>query len=311
MMKIERLLNMTIILLNRRKVTAKELAEKFDITVRTVYRDVETLNASGIPVISYQGYEGGFCIAENFKLSKQLLTFDDITSLLSLLNGVNNTLQNREVDSVIEKITALIPDDREEEYRSQSDSFIIDLTPWGKSSESEKRVTLIHKAVSDSQKISFFYTSAHGAGTERIVEPHSLVMKNFSWYLLAFCTLRKEFRVFKLVRIHELTTVDERFVRRPVDPHDYFQPAEESRHYSNVELSFKASMRYKIQEMFSEDMYEVQEDGSILASFSMPIDDWVVSMILGYGENVKVLSPNSLKETIKDKINSLQQLYSH
>ena len=95
-MKIERLLAMTIMLLNRKKMTAKDLADYFEVSVRTIYRDVETLNQSNIPIVSYQGYDGGFCIPDHYKLSRQLLTFSDMLSILTTLKGVNQTLKNKD-----------------------------------------------------------------------------------------------------------------------------------------------------------------------------------------------------------------------
>ncbi len=310
-MKIERLLTMTILLLNRRKVTAKELAEQFDITVRTVYRDMETLNASGIPVISYQGYEGGFCIADNFKMSRQLLTFDDITSLLSLLKGVNKTLHNRDVDSVIEKITALIPSEREEEYHTHSNSFIIDITPWGSGTNIDSLVTDMHSAVSESRKISFDYTTVNGNVSTRTVDPHTMVMKNFSWYLLGFCNLREQFRVFKLVRMKKCVVLDERFIRHDIDPHDFFSAENDSRSLMDVVLKFSASMRYKIEESFDYAQYKTDDDGSILVSFQIQEDDWVTSMVLSYGEDVTVVSPPRLRDAVAEKIKKMQMIYSN
>ncbi len=215
-MKIERLLAITIMLLNRRKVTAKELSEYFGVSIRTIYRDVETLNHSGIPVISWQGYEGGFCISDNYKLSRQLLTFDDMLSILTTLKGINKTLKNRDIDNSIEKISALIPEDKEEAYQVHSDSFIIDISPWGANEIHEQVVQTVHQAIGNSLLISFKYIGANGKESDRIVEPHTLVMKSFSWYLLAFCKLRNEFRVFRLQRMHNVEISNEHFVRRKV-----------------------------------------------------------------------------------------------
>ncbi len=309
-MKIERLLTMTILLLNRRKVTAKELAEQFNITVRTVYRDIETLNASGIPVISYQGYEGGFCIADNFKMSRQLLTFDDITSLLSLLKGVNQTLHNRDVASVIEKITALIPSEREAEYQTHSNSFMIDITPWGRGAHIEELITDMHSAVSESRKVTFDYTTANGNSSIRSVEPHTMVMKSFSWYLLGYCELREQFRLFKLVRMQNISISETRFVRREIDPQKFFSNGSDTRPLMDVVLKFDSSMRYKIEEDFDSSQYKINEDASLTVSFPIQEDEWVTSMILSYGANVTVLSPARLQKRVAQEIQKMQTLYS-
>lgn len=309
-MKIERLLTMTVMLLNRRKVTAKELADYFDVTVRTIYRDVETLNASGIPVISYQGYEGGFCIAENFKLSRQLLTFDDILSLLSLLKGVNRTLKNREVNAVIEKITALIPTDREAEYEKHSGSFIIDITPWGSSKKDDQLIADLHHSVANSHLLTFDYISSQGSGSTRSVEPHTMVLKSFTWYLVGFCRLRKEFRVFRVSRIRNLKIEAERFVRREFNPYDYFAGKEDPRPLVHMILKFSQRVSFKIEEIFH-DAIVAKDDESITVEVSMPEDDWIVGMILNYGDDVEVVKPVHLREKIIEKINKMIKIYTN
>lgn len=309
-MKIERLLTMTIMLLNRRKVTAKELADHFDVTVRTIYRDVETLNASGIPVISYQGYEGGFCIAENFKLSRQLLTFDDIVQLLSLLKGVNRTLQNREVAGVIEKITALIPSDKEEEYEQQSGSFIIDISSWGNSSKFDLLISDLHRSVADSILVRFTYITAQGATSERVVEPHTMVLKSFTWYLIGFCRLRQEFRIFRLSRVRECTLSSERFIRREIDPYTFFQEKGDSRPMVTLRLRFSTRIAFRIEEMFSEHILE-RDAEHLLVEFTIPEDEWIYGMILNYGNDVEVLEPPHVRKTIIEKIEKLKKVYSN
>lgn len=309
-MKIERLLTMTIMLLNRRKVTAKELADHFDVTVRTIYRDVETLNASGIPVISYQGYEGGFCIAENFKLSRQLLTFDDIVQLLSLLKGINRTLKNREVHSVIEKITALIPSDKEEEYEQHSSSFIIDISSWGSSSRYDQLISDLHRSVADSNLIQFKYITAQGTISERTVEPHTMVLKSFTWYLIGFCRLRQEFRIFRLSRIRECNLSSERFVRREFDPYSFFQEKGNSRPMVTLRLRFSTRIAFRIEEMFSE--YILNRDAKyLLVEFTIPDDEWIYGMILNYGNDVEVLEPPHVRNAIIKKIEKLKEVYSN
>lgn len=125
------MLTITIMLLNRERISAKELADKFEISVRTVYRDIEAINLAGIPIISYSGNNGGFGIMENYKIDRQLLTLNDMTAILSALKGVNTTLEDRELDSAIEKIKSLLPRDRAFEMDQRSEQIIFDILPWG------------------------------------------------------------------------------------------------------------------------------------------------------------------------------------
>lgn len=308
-MKIERLLTITLMLLNRRKVQAKDLAEYFGISLRTVYRDVETLNSSGIPVISSQGYDGGFSIPENFRMSRQLFTFEDMLSVLTTLKGVNHTLKNRDIDRAIEKIAALIPEEKEDQYHRHLDSLMIDIGPWGGSGRQQELLETIQRAIGRSQLITFEYTAMAGKATLRLVEPHTLVLKSFNWYLLGFCRKRRDFRVFRLSRMRCLEVRDDSFLRRTINPREYFEPEKDSRPLVEVILRFSGQIRIKVEESFASDQVISEEGGSMLVTFSIPEDDWIVSMILGWGDDVEVVSPPRLREAVWQKIIGMQKKY--
>lgn len=308
-MKIERLLAITVMLLNQRKVTAKELAEHFEVSLKTIYRDFETLNMAGIPVISQQGYEGGFCMPDNFKLSRQLLSYDEMVSILTSLKGINNTLDNKEITRIIEKITALIPSDKKELYKQHGESFIIDISPWGASPQHKGLMQQVHKAISTSTLLQFHYTAAQGKKSQRSVEPHTLVFKNFNWYLLAYCRLRQDFRIFRLSRMRQFAVSPERFVRRSCDPLMYFKSEMDSRATTEIVLKFSPRVKVRVEEIFTEDQLYYNEDGSITATFLLPEDEWLNSFILSFGEEVELLSPASLRNSIQKKIAKIQKVY--
>lgn len=309
-MKIERLLAITVLLLNRRRVTAGELADRFQVSVRTIYRDLETLNGASIPIVACQGHGGGFCIPDNYKLSRQLLTFDDMVSILTTLNGVNRTLGNEDIARVIEKIAALIPEEKEPLYRTCSDSFIVDITPWGMSGRLRESVQTVHDAVSSSLLLSFDYTTAEGGRSRRTVEPHTLISKNFIWYVLGFCRLREDFRLFRLSRIRDLSPSQEHFLRRVVDPYSFISDADDQPLVQLV-LKFHAEIRVKVEEYFPEQQLRVEPDGTLIATITLPETDWIVSFLLGFGDMVEVLSPPLWREKIWGKCTRMQKIYSN
>jgi predicted DNA-binding transcriptional regulator YafY len=308
-MKIERLLSITLMLLNRRKVQAKDLAEYFAVSLRTIYRDVETLNSSGIPVISSQGYEGGFSIPDNFRMSRQLFTFEDMLSVLTTLKGVNHSLKNRDIDRAIEKITALIPEEKEDVYHRHLDSLMIDIGPWGGTGRQQDELATIQRAIGRSQLLAFDYTAMSDKTSHRLVEPHTLVLKSFHWYLLGYCRKRRDFRVFRLSRMRRLTVRDESFLRRMIDPRQYFEPENDSRPPVEIVLRFSARVRVKVEESFPPEQVVEERSGSILVTFSIPEDDWIVSMILGWGDDAEVVSPLWLRAAVQQKIISMQKKY--
>ena len=310
-MKIERLLAITVMLLNQRKVTAKELAEFFEVSLKTIYRDFETLNMAGIPVISYQGYEGGFCIPDNFKLTRQLLTYDEMVSILTSLKGINNTLNNKEVSRIIEKITALIPADKKELYKQHGESFIIDISPWAGSPQHKGTMQQVHRAISTSTLLQFHYTAAHGNESLRSVEPHTLAFKNFNWYLLGYCKLREDFRIFRLSRMRNLINLPERFTRRNCDPLIYFHGELDSRPTVEVILKFSARVKVRVEEIFVKDQLQYDCDGTITATFHLPEDEWISSFVLSFGEDAELLSPPKWRHNIQKKLTRMQDIYTN
>lgn len=307
-MKIERLLAIIVLLLNRRRMTARELAERFEVSVRTIYRDIQTLNGAGIPVCSSQGHEGGISISENYTLSRQLLSLDDMLNIITMLKGVNGTLQNPDVERVIEKITALIPQEEESRYCNHMESFVVDITAWGMQERIAASLKIVHCAITDSLCTDFTYTDANGQKTRRKVEPHTLVFKNFGWYLLAFCRIRDDFRIFRLSRIRDLQSSSEHFLRRECPDLQEIMTWKE-RPVVELKLRFNSAIRIKVEDYFAEEQLTIQSDGSILATFEMPEDDWILSFLLSFGSDVEVLSPQHWRELVQKKCTEIQNLY--
>ncbi|MCG8617450.1 MAG: YafY family transcriptional regulator [Desulfobacterales bacterium] len=316
-MKIDRLLAITILLLNRRRMTAKDLADHFEVSVRTIYRDVETLNRSGIPVITYQGHGGGLCIPDHYKLSRQLLTFSDMVSILTTLKGVNRTLKNQDIDRAIEKITSLIPDEKEALFKQRADSFLVDLEPWGASGRGRDIMATVHEGVTRSNLITFAYTKPGSAPEERIVEPYTLAFKGWSWYLLAFCRTRSDFRIFKLRRMRDIRLLPEHFVRKEISPADHFGTS-----YDRSEkLSFTLLINEKIHGQMSEyvpsenmvpDPGDGDSDGRRWrVTMSLPENEWLYGFLLSLGPDARVVSPARLRQILAKKIHQMKKNYSN
>jgi predicted DNA-binding transcriptional regulator YafY len=212
--KIERLLAIIVLLLNRRKITARELAERFEVSIRTIYRDIATLNGAGIPVISSQGQAGGLAIPDGYKLSRQLLTARDLEAMLATLRGVNQTLANKDLQRIIETLDNLVPKDDEPTNVPLHRPLVVDITPWGPTITPEQTIQTMQRAVDGALLLDFSYTDASGQASRRTVEPHSLVFKGYAWYVIAYCRLRRDFRLFRLSRISAPYLRGESFVRR-------------------------------------------------------------------------------------------------
>ncbi len=308
-MRIDRMLAIVVMLLNRERITARELAEKFEVSIRTVYRDIEAINQAGVPIVSYSGNDGGFGILENFKLDRQLLTFNDMLAILSALKGVNTTLADREIDTAIEKISSLVPKEKINELELRFEQLVIDVSPWGFKEEDQKKLKEIYQAITENLLIRFEYRNLKGEKNLRIIEPMTLLFKGYAWYLLGYCRLRADFRSFKLNRITELIVLDEEFVRKESSYREF--PVSGNKNNTSVHLIMKFSpeVRSNVEEYFDGDNIAYQEDGYLIVNVDWTEDEWIYSNILSYGENVEVLEPLHIREIIRARATKLYKLY--
>ncbi len=308
-MRIDRMLAITIMLLNRERISARELADHFEVSVRTIYRDIDAINLAGIPVISYPGNSGGFGIMENFKLDRQLLTLNDMIAIISALKGISDTLDYRELDTAIEKISNLMPDRSGEKGIQLTEQLVIDILPWGYRKRQRDVLQVVHQSIQACRKLSFLYRNSQGESIHRTVEPMTLVFKGYAWYLFAYCTLKSDYRIFRLSRMGDLEVSGETFVRRDASYRRYFLPEEKIPSMVDLVLEFSPDMRSRVEDYYDENLIEGGENGCLIVSVSFPEDEWVYSHILSYGENVKVLQPERIAQIIEKKAQRISQLY--
>ncbi|RUM36698.1 MAG: YafY family transcriptional regulator, partial [Desulfobulbus sp.] len=150
-MKLDRLLSIVIMLLNRQRVQAKDLADHFEVSTRTIYRDIEAINRAGIPVVTHQGNKGGLGIIDSYKLDRQVLTLQDMVTMLSVLKGVNSTFKDRQINNAIEKIHALVPEHKQEFVKNHVDQIVIDVMPWGSSLKHKEKMMTLQQAIAKNQ----------------------------------------------------------------------------------------------------------------------------------------------------------------
>ncbi|ADO77508.1 helix-turn-helix transcriptional regulator [Halanaerobium praevalens] len=301
-MKLYRLLAIVMYLMNRKKVTAKELADYFEVSVRTIYRDLEAINQAGVPIISYQGSNGGYSIIDNYKIDKQILNCDEMNSILVALEGLNTTLNKREFKDIKEKIKVLIPD-FEKERMEKNKKYFIDFNPWGINNIEKNKIDLIEKAIDKNILLNFSYTDLKGVSTTRIVEAMTLVLRGNSWYLYGYCRLRADYRFFKIYRIKELKILKEKFKRKDREFEESFltENIQSKRKTINLVMRFKPEVKLQIEEYFNEDDIIFEEDGTLLVKVSFTEDEWLYSFILSFGDKIEILEPFYLRKIIKEQ----------
>lgn len=302
-MKIDRLLGIITLLLQCDKVTAPELAKKFEVSRSTIHRDIDDICKAGIPIITYQGGDGGISIADGYKLDKSVLTVDELQSIITALKSLGSVSDTARIERLIEKLSP-----KTEAVVSVKDSILIDLSSHYKSSLSEK-ISLIKSAISGNKLVRFDYYSEKGL-SNRTIEPYFITFKWTSWYVFGYCRDRNNFRLFKLNRLWRHRMLDEIFTPREIpseefDLDDYF--TDENR----IIILFDKSLEYRLVEEYGPDCYMVTEDGSLKFSVGYTNRDYMISWVLGFGDKARVVDPVDLANEIKEKAKNIILNYEH
>lgn len=295
-MKLDRLLSIVIILLSRELVSAQELAERFGVTVRTIYRDLEAIDLAGIPVVSQAGPGGGFGIDPGYTIDRRVLGLRDLSSILAALKGVNEALGDEALGSALEKLRSMAP--RTGAGTAYEERLVIDLFPWGKRDEERAMASVIDEAILESRILRFSYASLGKERDDRAVEPMTLVFKAYSWYLWGYCRKRGDFRLFKLARMKDLRSSMERFQRRPGSYRG--DPIPAPAETEEIKLRFGRDRLESVQEWFPSEGIRLEQGGGIVVTMKVPPGDWIVNTLLGMGTEVEVLEPLPLRERLAD-----------
>lgn len=239
-MRLDRMLGITMELLTRQRVTAAGLASRFEVSIRTIYRDIELINQAGIPVVSYTGADGGFELMNGFFLTKQHFSVEDLSVIYHLLEGMDGAMGGRAA-SFMHKLSGLQP----ELLNGKHNKLIFDMS----TSPSEKAVIWpLIDALNGHRVVSFSYTSASGTRTARRVEPMALYWESRAWYLEGYCLMRKARRFFRVSRLSALELTDEQFQPRDAST----LPAEEENAGLHVHLRFDAQVSQRVKEQFKD-----------------------------------------------------------
>lgn len=285
-MQESRLFKIVYHLLDKGQATAPELAKRFEVSVRTIYRDIDALSAAGIPVYAEAGRNGGIRLMSDFVLDQALLSGEEKREILAALQSINIT-GNLAGSSTIQKLSAL--------FALSSENWLeVDFSRWGNQGFDKEKFETLKSAVIHCRHVRIRYAGSDGSVGERTVQPYKLVYKSKAWYLKAFCTEKQDMRTFKLNRILELTLLEESFVRRSFPE----EPADDEGIYPFVRLRFPKEMAYRVYDEFDGNQIERQENGDLIASARMPEGAWLIGFLLSFGTQVEIVSPAYLKEEI-------------
>lgn len=295
-MKIDRLLGIITTLLQKGKVTAPYLAEKFEVSRRTILRDLDDICMAGIPIVTTQGGDGGIAIAEGYKLDKSVLTTSELQSIVTGLRSIQGIEKPAAIERLVQKLAPEDGTPRDGAVISLRDSIVIDLASHYKNDLSEK-ISLIKDAINTRRLIEFDYYYIKGM-THRVIEPYFIAFKWSSWYVFGFCTERQDFRVFKLNRLWELKAMDTTFFPREI-PADRLELGGSLADTNEVQVLFDPSVRYRLIEDFGFRSFKEIENGELLFTVGYTNKDYILSWILAFGDKATVLSPPELAAEIR------------
>lgn len=306
-MKLDRMLYIVTYLLNHRKVRAQELADQFEVSVRTIYRDIDAISQAGIPIVTYQGMDGGIGLVEGFKLDRNLLTGEEVSKIVNALKGVQSISEDTKIKLLIEKLTGITAD---KALMPTGDEIMIDLSSWSRYDQLSKSIRRIKDAIRDRRLIRFLYYT-NKTLTERQAEPYQIIYKESNWYLYAFCRLRNDFRLFKLRRMSGLDILDERFEPKPCSVEDlHWDEAFDRSSQMEIVVLFDPIMKYSVDDIFGVENYEYTDDGRLRVTFLMPEAVWLYGFLLGFGDKAEIIEPPGLREEIGRMAESIARIYS-
>lgn len=296
-MKFEIMLGILFELLSKKCVTAKYLAEKYEVSVRSIYRYISSLEMAGVPLYTIRGNKGGFSIIDTYKLSSTFMTVDEFEHTISTLTAINSGIPDKILEGVILKLKASIKNEYSG-FDIKGGNLIIDAGPWGDTVGYKSKLTLISQSIENSLSLSITYHDRNGEVTQRIIEPHFIVFKQGLWYVYAYCNLRKEFRFFKTGRIENATLLKTPFIKQKISKEDMPLNWHENVLAESIDFIVEKSVRADIEEWIGiENVSEIK--GKIVAHAILPFDKGLVSKLMSFGNNITVLSPKKLIDEIK------------
>lgn len=309
---LNRLLGIIYVLMSKQTVTAKELAERFEVSVRTIYRDIENLSMAGIPVYTRKGKNGGISLTEQFVLNKMLVTKQEQEQILSALISLQETGAQKESET-LHKLG--------EFFKTEPVNWVsIDLSDW--SGRRQEMFELVKEAILSHKVLSFDYYGQYGDMSRRVVEPAQLIFKEYAWYLRAFCRTRQDWRLFKLLRMKRVEMKEESFSSMNKEPklgwHDsddssevyvcQKEKAEEG--MTLIQLVIERGAAPWVYDRFEEEEITVLENGDFLVEARYLVDEWTYGMILSFGAAARVLEPVEVREEIIRRIERMKSNYA-
>lgn len=297
-----------MLLLTREKIGGKQLAEMFEVSLRTTYRDIESINRAGIPIVTTSGANGGIGIMREYKVEKGIFTTSDITAMLMGLGFISNTLSSEETANTLAKVQSFIPEEQRHEITLKANQIAIDLSSWT-GSDLTAKIEMIRSALDGHKVLSFLYWSRQGEKAPREMEPHKLLFKGNYWYVQGYCLTKKDFRLFKLSRISALAIEPDTFEPRTAPPafEDFTEGM--SQKTIEIELLARGSILDRILDYCGErDVAPVGED-LYRVRLSFVEDDHGYGILMSFGDKCICTGPRHVRQELHNRLSQAAKIY--
>lgn len=310
-MKVDRLVSIIMMLLDKKRIGAQELANTFEVSPRTIYRDIEAINMAGIPIRSISGVGGGFEIMPEYKIDKKVFSTADLSAILMGLSSLSNMVRGDELVNALAKVKSFIPAEKAKDIEIKTNQICIDLSPWIGNRTIRPYLETIRTALQDYKLLSFEYTAHRGNKTVRTVEPYQLVLKSSHWYFYGYCCTRNDYRLFRLSRMSELQMEQETFV-----PRDYQKPILDFEEIlvvmqTEVKIRIHKSILDRVLEYCTFDHFTPDGDEHYFVNFPFIENDYHYDILLSFGDKCECLEPLHIRTEIKRKIQNMAAIYDN
>ncbi len=303
----DRLLSIILILTKKAIVTGQELAEHFDVSVRTIYRDIDKISQAGIPVAAIGGKSGGFYIMENYKLDKLCFNKGELHTLMSVLDSLNIVFgNNKQFYDIILKLQNTY-----ENEKDKNNKLNIDMSHFSMEDELKEFLYIINQGIEESKLLLFQYINRNLELAERNVEPIRIEFFYGQWYLIGYCRSRNDYRKFKVVRMKNLI-VGDNFVKRDISQEELDEIFRKSYDNKNIKVKLKFSNRIgeQLTEYFFKSNIKRSDEGYLIVEEHFPYDEGLIKFILGFGSECEVIQPSYLREDTKKYLKNILEKYN-
>lgn len=304
-MKIDRLVSIIMILLDKKRIGAQELADMFEVSPRTIYRDINSINMAGVPVLSTSGVGGGFEIMQKYKVDRKVFSTADLSVILMGLSSLSSMIRGDELVNALAKVKSFIPADRVNDVELKVNQISIDLSPWMGNRNIQPYLEIIKTALQESKLLSFEYEDRYGNKTSRTAEPYQLVLKSSHWYWQGYCHKRNDFRLFKLSRTSNLQIQEEIFT-----PRDFQNPQLDfadilSTMQTKIKIRIHKSVMNRVLEYCTFEHFTPDGDEHCIVNFPFIENDYYYNILFSFGDKCECLEPLHIRTEMKRRIHDL------